>query len=43
MWLLALSEGNPFEGISLTGTRARFTNNWGNSLVVDLAEPPYGP
>ncbi|MFD7735527.1 hypothetical protein ACFV6F_34720 [Kitasatospora phosalacinea] len=43
VWLLSLSDGNPFEAVALTGTRARFTNNCGHSLVVDLAEPPYGP
>ncbi|GAA2103035.1 hypothetical protein GCM10009759_38050 [Kitasatospora saccharophila] len=43
VWLLTLADGNPFEAIALTGTRARFTNNRGHGLVVDLAEPPYGP
>lgn len=39
MWLVSLSDSNPFTHVTVDGTSAKFTNNLGNSLTVDLTAP----
>ncbi|MCX5121767.1 hypothetical protein OG992_31865 [Micromonospora sp. NBC_00362] len=36
MWIVALVDSNPFEKAEARGSVARFTNNLGNSVTVDL-------
>jgi hypothetical protein len=43
VWVVSLGESNPFVRASVDGSKATFTNNWGNSLTVDLADPDFGP
>jgi hypothetical protein len=41
VWVVSLGDSNPFTGATVEGARARFTNNLGNSLAVDLASPDF--
>lgn len=38
-WVAAMWASNPFVGVRYEGTRAVFTNDWGNLLRVDLTDP----
>jgi hypothetical protein len=42
IWIVALTDSNPFEKAEVRGSRATFTNNLGNSLAVDLDHPDFG-
>ncbi|MDF6018606.1 hypothetical protein [Streptomyces sp. JH34] len=41
LWVLAMWSSNPFVGVRHEGTRAVFTNDWGNLLHLDLTEPAF--
>lgn len=41
MWIVALTDSNPFEKAEVRGSLATFTNNWGNSVTVDLDHPDF--
>ncbi|MFD8724070.1 hypothetical protein ACFV2H_40475 [Streptomyces sp. NPDC059629] len=43
VWLVFLSDSNPFERVSVDGSLATFTNNLGNTLTVDLDDPDFAP
>ncbi|MFC9944686.1 hypothetical protein [Streptomyces pratensis] len=38
-WVLSMWSSNPFVGVRHEGTRAAFTNDWGNVLHLDLTDP----
>jgi hypothetical protein len=42
VWLVSLLDSNPFEKAEVHGTLATFTNNLGNSVVIDLTDPHFG-
>ncbi|HEY9368797.1 MAG TPA: hypothetical protein VIU94_10200 [Streptomyces sp.] len=39
VWLVSLGDSNPFVRVTVDGTTAKFTNNLGNSITVDLTTP----
>ncbi|MFC4030753.1 hypothetical protein ACFO3J_04640 [Streptomyces polygonati] len=41
VWLVSLRDSNPFMKVAVDGSLATFTNNLGNSVVVDLAEADF--
>ncbi|RLP93317.1 hypothetical protein EAD89_06700 [Micromonospora sp. BL4] len=41
MWIVVLTDSNPFEKAEARGSLARFTNNLGNSVTVDLDHPDF--
>jgi hypothetical protein len=41
VWVEALGDSNPFERATVEGSMATFTNNLGNSITVDLADPDF--
>ena len=41
IWVVYLSNGNPFHELGLDGSRATFTNNHGRSITVDLTDDLY--
>jgi hypothetical protein len=41
-WIAVMDNSNPFIGVRYEGTRAVFTNDWRNRLVLDLASPVLG-
>jgi hypothetical protein len=41
VWIVALTDSNPFEKAQVHGRLATFTNNHGNSVTVDLDRPDY--
>lgn len=41
VWVVVLRNSNPFHHITVDGTLVTFTNNLGNSLTVDLADPDF--
>lgn len=41
VWLVFLSDSNPFEQVSVDGSLATFTNDLGNTLTVDLEDPDF--
>lgn len=41
VWIVALTDSNPFEKAELRGPLAMFTNNLGKSVTVDLDHPNY--
>lgn len=41
MWIVALTDSNPFEKAEVRGSLVRFTNNLGNSVTVDLDHPEF--
>ncbi|WP_157545287.1 hypothetical protein [Hamadaea tsunoensis] len=41
LWIMVLTDGNPFEAAEVRGSLATFTNNLGNSVTVDLTEPDF--
>lgn len=41
MWIVALTDSNPFEKAEVRGSLATFTNNLGNSVTVDLDHPDF--
>ncbi|MFE4752556.1 hypothetical protein ACFRIB_20150 [Streptomyces mirabilis] len=43
VWIVSLRHSNPFERVTVDGTRAIFTNNLGNTVTVDLASPEFEP
>ncbi|GLW89376.1 hypothetical protein [Actinokineospora globicatena] len=43
VWVVTLEDGNPIIAIEVTDRRARFTNNLGNTVTVDLDSPEFGP
>lgn len=38
-WVAVMFHSNPFVSVHYEGTRAAFTNDWGNVLVLDLRTP----
>jgi hypothetical protein len=43
VWLVSLSQSNPFERATVAGSLATFTNNLGNSITIDLTDPDFAP
>ncbi|MFI0263250.1 hypothetical protein ACH4OW_29975 [Streptomyces sp. NPDC017056] len=41
-WVAVMFHSNPFVGVRCEGTHAVFTNDWGNRLTLDLANPALG-
>ncbi|MEU1343060.1 hypothetical protein [Streptomyces sp. NPDC005827] len=41
-WVAVMFRSNPFVGVRYDGTSAVFTNDWGNRMVLDLANPVFG-
>jgi hypothetical protein len=41
MWIVMLTDSNPFEKAEVRGRLATFTNNLGNSVTVDLDHPEF--
>jgi NAD(P)H-hydrate repair Nnr-like enzyme with NAD(P)H-hydrate epimerase domain len=41
VWVVVLRNSNPFHHIRVDGTLVAFTNNLGNSLTVNLADPEF--
>ncbi|UUN29902.1 hypothetical protein [Streptomyces sp. FIT100] len=41
VWLVSPADSNPFVKVEVRGTIARFVNNLGNSITVDLASPAF--
>ena len=41
-WVAVMFHSNPFVGVRYEGTRAVFTNDWGNLLTLDLTTPALG-
>ncbi|MFB7906926.1 hypothetical protein ACFC1T_10895 [Kitasatospora sp. NPDC056076] len=41
VWVLASTGGNPFLRASVDWPLARFVNDWGNILTIDLTDPDY--
>ena len=41
VWIVTLSDSNPFETAQVRGSLATFTNNLGNSVTIDLDLPDY--
>jgi hypothetical protein len=41
VWVVVLHNSNPFHHIRVDGTLVAFTNNLGNSLTVNLADPEF--
>ena len=39
IWVVVLTNSNPFVKAEVAGTAATFTNNLGNSVVIDLRDP----
>lgn len=42
VWVVAMAESNPFEKVEVDGTTARFFNNLGNAIAIDLTDPDFG-
>ncbi|MFF9340587.1 MULTISPECIES: hypothetical protein [unclassified Streptomyces] len=38
VWVVPMSDSNPFERVEVQGTTARFFNNLGHSIAVDLTD-----
>lgn len=43
VWLVFLSDSNPFERTTVEGSLATFTNNLGNAITIDLDDPDFAP
>ncbi|MCI4066075.1 hypothetical protein MRQ36_27425 [Micromonospora sp. R77] len=41
VWIVALTDSNPFEKAEVRGSLATFTNNLGNSVTIDLDHPDF--
>jgi hypothetical protein len=41
VWVVSLGDSNPFVRATVEGSMATFTNNLGNSITVDLADPDF--
>jgi hypothetical protein len=41
IWVVVLTNSNPFVRVHVSGTIATITNNLGNSLIVDLIDPDF--
>ncbi|MEV4759344.1 hypothetical protein AB0J86_30205 [Micromonospora sp. NPDC049559] len=41
MWIVTLTDSNPFEKAEVRGSTATFTNNLGNAVTVDLDHPDF--
>ena len=41
IWLVSLTNSNPFVRATAAGSLASFTNNLGNTLTIDLGDPDF--
>lgn len=42
VWIVAVTDSNPFEEVAIDGSMATFTNTVGNAITVDLDSPDFG-
>ncbi|MFF0482746.1 hypothetical protein [Streptomyces sp. NPDC004435] len=43
VWVVRMGDSNPFERVELDGMTARFLNNLGNAIEIDLTAPDFRP
>ncbi|MFD8009060.1 hypothetical protein [Streptomyces sp. NPDC058955] len=41
VWVVSMADSNPFERVEADGVTARFFNNLGNSIAIDLTDPAF--
>lgn len=41
VWVVSMADSNPFEKVEVDGMTARFFNNLGHSIAVDLTTPDF--